>query len=282
MNAESFSEENNRRSIRISPRLVIALIIAAISLLSYYGATEYNPITHEKQHVDISPAQEIVLGLQSAPSMEDNFGGLSSNAERARLVNSVGEDLVSKSAAQSTPYKFAFHLLSDANTINAFALPGGQIFITEGLSRRLETRGQLASVLAHEIGHVVARHAAQHLAKQELAQGLTGAAVLASYDPNDPSSRNNAAMIALVGEVINLKFSRHDELEADKLGVKIASDVGYDPRSMINVMEILEKASKERPLEFFSTHPNPEHRIKNLQLAIAEKFPNGVPTGLKP
>jgi beta-barrel assembly-enhancing protease len=282
MGSSNFSDENNQNSFRISPRLLIALAIAAISLISYFGATEYNPITHQKQHVDISPDQEIVLGLQSAPSMEQNFGGLSSDAAGAQLVSSVGEELVSKSDARTTPYKFAFHLLSDADTINAFALPGGQIFITQGLAKRLETRGQLACVLAHETGHVVARHAAQHLAKQELTQGLTGAAVLATYDPNDPSSRNNAAMIALVGEVVNLKFSRHDELEADKLGVKIAADAGYDPRSMIKVMKILEQVSKERPLEFFSTHPNPEHRIKNLEIAISENFPNGVPAGLKP
>lgn len=87
-------------------------------------------------------------------------------------------------------------------------------------------------------------------------------------------------MIALIGQVVNLKFSRKDELEADKLGVKIASDSSYDPRAMIKVMKILEQASKSRTLEFFSTHPNPDHRIANLELAIKEAFPDGVPAGL--
>jgi beta-barrel assembly-enhancing protease len=275
------TEERTASPFRLDFRLVLALIIAGISVISYLTATEYNPITHQKQHVDISPDQEIVLGLQSAPTMEQRYGGLSSNSAAAELVSSVGGELISKSDAAKSPYEFAFHLLADPTTVNAFALPGGQIFITEGLAQRLKSSGQLASVLAHEIGHVIARHAAQHLAKQELIQGLTGAAVIATYDPNDPSSRNKAAMAALLAEVINLKFSRHDELEADKLGVKIAAEADYDPRSMIKVMKILEQIDRSRSLEFFSTHPNPEHRIANIETAINEDFPKGVPTGLK-
>ncbi|HEY9715056.1 MAG TPA: M48 family metalloprotease, partial [Chroococcales cyanobacterium] len=124
------------------------------------------------------------------------------------------------------------------------------------------------------------RHSAQHLAQQRLTQGLTGAAVLASYDPNDPNSRNSAELAMLVGQVVNLKFSRSDELEADRLGVRFASESGFDPRSMIGVMEILERQSRSRSLEFFSTHPNPEHRIQQIKEVIAERFPDGVPDNL--
>jgi predicted Zn-dependent protease len=281
MYSSGSSSQDQGSGFRISGRLVIALIIAGISIISYLSSTEYNPITQQKQHVDISPQQEIVLGLQSAPEMTDQMGGLSTDPKETELVNSVGSELVSKSDASQSPYKFAFHLLADQKTVNAFALPGGQVFITEGLAKRLQTKGQLACVLGHEVGHVVARHAAQHIAKAELTNGLTGAAVLATYDPNDPSSRNNAAMVTLIGEVINLKFSRSDELEADKLGVRIASESGYDPRAMIKVMHILEESSKSRPIEFFSTHPNPERRIARIETAIKERFPDGVPSGLE-
>lgn len=271
-----------QRGPGISPRLIIALIIAGFSLFTYFSTTSFNPITNQKQHVDISPNQEITLGLQSAPQMENQYGGEANDPKNQSLVSEVGTGIVSKSDAGKTPYKFKFHLLADPQTVNAFALPGGQVFITEGLLKHLNSRGELACVLAHEIGHVAARHSAQQIAKQQLTQGLTGAAVVASYDPNDPSSRNTAGMAMLIGQVVNLKFGRNDELEADKLGVRFASQAGFDPRSMIKVMEILAQVSKSRTPEFFSTHPNPDHRITKIKEAIAAEFPNGVPGGLIP
>ena len=280
MSTEEGSTGSSGTSFRISPRLIIALIIAGFSIVTYLTSTQYNPITDQKQHVDISPRQEIALGMQSAPQMESQFGGESTDAAKMAQVKSAGESVVSKSDAGKSPYKFDFHLLADDKTINAFALPGGQVFITEGLLKHLDSPGELACVLAHEIGHVAARHSAQQIAKQELSQGLTGAAVIASYDPNDPNTRNTAAMAALVAQVVNLKFGRKDELEADALGVRFSSEAGYDPRSMIKVMQILAQLSKTRTPEFFSTHPNPEHRIAAIEAAIKEQFPNGVPSGL--
>jgi predicted Zn-dependent protease len=212
--------------------------------------------------------------------MEGQYGGQSRNQAAQAQVSQVGSELIGKTDAGKTPYQYKFHLLADPQTINAFALPGGQVFITQGLLKNLKTRGELACVLAHEVGHVVARHSAQQIAKQQLTQGLTGAAVLATYDPNDPSTRNTAAMAAMIGGLVNLKFGRNDELEADKLGVRFASDAGYDPRSMIKVMEMLDRVASSRTPEFFSTHPNPDHRIEKIKAAIAEKYPDGVPPGL--
>jgi predicted Zn-dependent protease len=259
------------------------LVVAVISILGYYGSSVINPVTNEKQHVgNITPEQEIALGLQAAPEMEQQFGGEDPDANAQAKVDEVGQRLVSRSAAGQTPYRFDFHLLNDPETINAFALPGGQVFITDGLLRRLKTEGQLAGVLGHEIGHVVARHGAEQIAKQQLTQGLTGAAVLATYDPNDPSSRNSAAVAAMIGQLVTMRFGRQDELEADHLGVRLASESGYDPRAMIQLMQILEESSKgNQPPEFFSTHPNPQNRIQRIQEAIREQYPNGVPEGLE-
>jgi predicted Zn-dependent protease len=265
-------------------RLWVALLVAAISLLGYFGSSVFNPITQEKQHVaGITPEQEVALGLQAAPEMAQQFGGLDPDSQAQARVDRVGQRLVARSPAGKTPYRYDFHLLDDPETINAFALPGGQVFITEGLLRRLTTEGQLAGVLGHEIGHVVARHGAEHIAKQQLTQGLTGAAVLATYDPNDPSSRGSAAVAALIGQLVTMRFGRQDELEADRLGVRFSSEAGYDPRSMIALMKILQQSSEgNRPPEFFSTHPNPENRIERIQAAIRERYPNGVPEGLEP
>ena len=139
------------------------------------------------------------------------------------------------------------------------------------------------SPLAHEVGHVVARHSAEHLAKARLTQGLTGAAVIATYDSDHPSSQRTAAFAALIGQLINIRFGRQDELESDRLGVRFTSEAGYDPRAMVGVMEVLAEASagQSRPPEFFSTHPNPERRVERIKAAIEEKFPDGVPGGLK-
>ena len=266
-------------------RLIVALVIALFSIVGYFANREFNPVTGENQYVGITAEQEIALGLQAAPQLVQQYGGEHPDPEAQALVDKVGEHIVSNTAAEDTPYEFEFHLLDDDNTINAFALPGGQVFITSGLLRKLQTEGQLAGVLGHEIGHVVARHGAEHIAKAQLTEGLTGAAVIATYDPDNPgSSRYKAAMAALIGQLVNMRFSRQDELESDKLAVRFTGESGYDPRSMVGVMEVLAAASRggnQQP-EFFSTHPNPDRRVERIEATIEELYPDGVPENLVP
>lgn len=251
-------------------RLIIAAVMVLIALVGYYGARSYNPVTEEVQHVSISPEQEVALGLQAAPSMAQQHGGLHPDQQAQQRVDRICHELVERTAAKDTEYQFDCHVLADEQTVNAFALPGGQVFITAGLMGRLRNEGQLAGVLAHEIGHVVARHGAEHIAKQKLTQGLTGAAVIASYDPNDPASRRNAGVAMVIGQLVNMRFGRQDELESDRLGVRFLSEAGYDPREMIEVMKILAASGGARQPELFSTHPNPENRIENIEAAIRE------------
>jgi predicted Zn-dependent protease len=261
---------------------LIGLAMAAFALISYFGSSVYNPITGEKQHVSLTEEQEIALGLQSAPEMAAQHGGLHPDEQLQAVVDVVGRKLVTNTAASQSNYPFEFHLLADPQTVNAFALPGGQVFITYALYSRLETEGQLAGVLGHEVGHVVGRHSAEHIAKQQLTQGLTGAVVLSTYDPNDPSSQRTAQIAMVIGQLVNMKFGREDELESDRLGVRFISEAGYDPRALIGVMRILEEASGGgRQPEFFSTHPNPENRMASIEEAIQQQFPGGVPEGLK-
>jgi len=259
--------------------------MAIFALVRYYGSSQVNQVTGQKQHVaGVTAQQEIALGLQAAPSMEQQYGGdIDPNSKHGQIVQRVGKKLVAGSDASKTPYQFQFHLLADDKTINAFALPGGQVFMTDGLLHHLTTEGEVAGVLGHEIGHVVARHGAQQIAKQQLTQGLSGAAVLATYDPNNPASQRDSAVIAAVGQLVTLKYGRNDELQADSLGVRFMSQAGYDPRSMIKVMEVLKSVSGSgRTPEFFSTHPNPENRIPKIEAAIKEQYPGGVPGGLTP
>jgi len=258
-------------------RLIVAALIALVAIVTYFGSTSENPLTGEKQRVAMSPEQEIALGYKSAPQMAAQMGGLSQNEKARALVRQVGEGLAAQSVAAKSPYKFSFHVLADPRTVNAFALPGGPVFITEGLLRLLKSEAELAGVLGHEIGHVIARHSSERLAKQQLTQGLVGALVVGSGD------YTTAQIGQVVGSMINMSYGREDELEADALGIRVMAEGGYDPRAMIRVMEVLAKASGggSRQPEFFSTHPAPENRAERIKEAIAKRFPNGVPEGLK-
>ena len=270
--------------MRLNLRFIIAIIVAAVSLFGYFFNTSKNEVTGETQHVNMSADQEIALGVQAAPEMAAQYGGESPDARATAAVQAVGQKIISSTKAGQTPYRFQFHLLADDQTINAFALPGGQVFITQGLLKNLTSEGQLAGVLAHEIGHVVGRHSAAQVAKSNLTQGLAGAATIASYDPNSPgSSIAKAAVAAAIAKVIGLRFGRNDELEADKLAVDFTPKAGYDPRAMIQVMKMLEQqGGRSSTPEFMSTHPNPGNRIGELEKEIAAEYPQGVPAGLKP
>lgn len=264
----------NGGSSRGSP-LFIALIIAIVGFLMYFSHTEKNPITGETQHVSITPDQEIHLGLQSAPEMAAQMGGeISSSDPRTQEVQKIGQEIVKQSEAHKGPWQFKFHLLADDKTINAFALPGGQIFITLGLLNRLETEGQLAGVLAHEIGHVIQRHAAQQMAKGALGQILVTATQIGVIDPSHPNRSQAAAAIAnVVNQVTQLRYSRKDELEADQWGLQLMSEAGYNPKAMLGVMRILEKAvpGGHQP-EMLLTHPYPANRIEHIKMYL-EKHP---------
>lgn len=247
-------------------RWLIALVIALVSLITYFGSTSTNPLTGEKQRVALEVEEEIALGVQSAPQMAAQMGGISPDAEAKARVQRVGQKLVRESFAAKSPYRFSFHVLADPRTVNAFALPGGPIFVTEGLLRRLRNEAELAAVLGHEIAHVIARHSSEQLAKQQLTQGLVGAAVLGTGD------YTTAQIGQLVGGLINMRYGRDDELESDALGIRIMAEAGYDPRAMLGVMEMLAKASGgSRQPEFFSTHPAPENRLARIREELARR-----------
>jgi predicted Zn-dependent protease len=248
------------------PRIGLGVLMAIVSLIMFLSSKQDNPVTGESQYVDLTVDQEIAIGLQSAPEMAQEFGGEDPNQNDQAYVDQIGFGIVNNSPAGTSPYQFDFHLLADNQTINAFALPGGQVFITRALYDLLTTEAQLAGVLGHEVGHVVARHSAEHIAKARLTEGLAGAAVIASYDPNNPSSAQYAQIAMVIGQLINMKFGRDDELESDFLGVCFMSDAGYDPNEMLNVMQILADSSQgQQPPEFFSTHPNPQNRMTRIQ-----------------
>lgn len=263
--------EGRRQGIGCHPRLMMALLVIGGTLAYHYlGTTEYqNEFTGRTQRLAYASAQEeVALGLQSAPMMIRQMGGESRNAQSQALVDRVGTKLVQSTLARKTEYNFDFHLLGDSQTINAFALPGGQIFITEALLRLLKNEDQLAGVLGHEIGHVVGRHSNEQMATTKLWSGLAqGAGILLS----DGQSNAGAQIAQAVANFRVMKYGRDDELESDALGVRFLIDAGYNPEAMIGVMEILAKAaSGSRQPEMLSTHPNPENRAEKIRELIAQ------------
>lgn len=253
-------------------RLLLAVGLALFSVFKYYTSSSVNPVTGEKQRVNLTPEQEIAMGLQSAPQMAAEFGGLYPDQKVQNWVKAIGQKLVNSSQAKNAPYQFDFHVLADQNTVNAFALPGGQIFITVALLSRLDRQdqrifeSQLAGILGHEIGHVINRHSAEHIAQSEFASGLVNAVVVGTSDPYGAGGMSGAQIAQMVSNMVTMKHGRDDELESDEYGVHYLHAAGYDPIHLIRVMEILKEASGggERD-EFTSTHPSPENRIAKIK-----------------
>lgn len=261
-------------------RLFLGLLFAVLGLVNYLGNVSENPITGETQRVALTPQEEIILGQQGGQEVVQQFGGLYPDPALQSYVDQVGQQVVQNSPAGQSPYPFEFNLLNDPDTINAFALPGGQIFLTTGLLRHLTSEAQLAGVLGHEVGHVVARHGSEHLARQQLGVALVNAIGLAASD--DAASARQAAVLAqAVNQLVNLNYSRSDELESDRLGFAFMADANYNPAGLVELMAILNQASQGgQPPEFLSTHPNPANRTEYLQAMIEETYPNGVPEDL--
>ena len=267
---------------RLLIRLALGAIFAVFGMFNYFTNVSENPITGEKQRVQLSPQQEIVIGRQSAPKMAAQHGDLYPDRALQDYVDNVGNQVVQNSEAGDSAYPFEFHLLRDPQTVNAFALPGGQIFITAALLGRLNSEAQLAGVLGHEVGHVVGRHGAEHLAKQQLGSALVNAVGIAASD--DPRNARQAAILAqAVNQMVNLKYGREDELESDFLGLQFMTAAGYSPVGLVELMEILNTArgGAEGQPEFLSTHPNPANRVEKLVSSIEQEYPNGIPPQLQ-
>lgn len=269
----------NRRGI--GSRFFTFFIIVLIGFGIYMSQRQENPVTGEKQHVSMSPNQEISLGLQAAPEMARKMGGeLPASDSRVQLTRQIGNAIVEQTEAKKSPWKFQFHVLADSNTVNAFALPGGQIFITAGLVNKLKNEAQLAGVLSHEMGHVIERHTSEHMAKSQLGQMFVIAVGAASSDQRS-SGYTPMVIASVVNQMFQLRYSRKDESEADVWGIKLMSKVGYDPRAMIDVMEILKASGPKGHLpDLFQTHPNPDLRIERIKEYLKEHPPeSGLTNG---
>ncbi|HWP37279.1 MAG TPA: M48 family metalloprotease [Gemmatimonadales bacterium] len=223
-----------------------------------------NPATGERQLMLVSEGREISMGQQADPEVTVQYGLYSDTALQA-YVRILGERLAAVSERPNLPWTFR---VVDDPIINAFALPGGFIYVTRGILAHFNSEAELVAVLGHEIGHVTARHSASQMSQQQLAQvGLVAGMVVA------PQLQDFAGLAEASLGLLFLKFSRDDERQADDLGLRYLTRSGYDAREMPKVFAMLASVSEGegggRLPGWLSTHPDPVDRQQRIARAIA-------------
>jgi predicted Zn-dependent protease len=231
---------------------LVALLLAWLLL----PACATNPVTGRRELSLVSSGQEIAMGREGAEEVARTVGLYPDEALRS-YVSGVGMKLAAKSERPDLPWSFE---VADDPAVNAFALPGGFIFVTRGMLAHMNSEAQLAAVLGHEIGHVTAKHSVQRISRAQLTQFGLGVGYILSED-----LRRYGDLAGTGVGLLFLKFGRDDETQSDDLGFRYAQQGGYDPREMVPVFETLDRISgegeAERLPQWMSTHPDPGNRV---------------------
>ncbi len=241
-----------------------ACILAVIAGFMSSGCA-VNPVTGQEELMFFSEEKDVKLGRDYAPKIEAALGGRFPDENLQNYVNRVGQRIARFCHRPDIAYYFT---VVDQKQINAFAVPGGYIFVTSGLLEKLTSECQLAAILGHEIGHVVARDTMAALSRQIGMTALLGAAA----GVGGAGSGDALAGTAFVTGVLSLQYSRDDEKAADLVGVNYIVQAGYDPMGAVEMMRILQELQTIRPIEFFSTHPNPSSRVAYLEERIERRY----------
>ena len=236
-----------------------------------------NPVTGNPNFVTMSESQEVSTGRNEDQKVREQYGTYD-DAALQRYVNDIGQRLAKASHRAGLQYQF---LVVDSPQVNAFALPGGYIYITRGILAYLNSEAELAAVLGHEIGHVTARHSVQQLSAATAAN--VGASVLQILVPQMRNTGGDL-LINMLGGALLSGYGREHELEADRLGAEYLARTGYDPQAMIKVVGVLKnqelfdaevaKAEGREPRAYhglFASHPDNDTRLQEV-VREAAKF----------
>ena len=260
------------------PTWIVMLLV--LPLLAVGCAT--NPATGERMVRIISTEQEIAIGEEAAPQFEAEFGGLVNDPTLQAYLNDVGQRVAAQSERQEIEYRYG---LLNSDVPNAFALPGGRVYITRGLFEQLQNESQLAAVLGHETGHEAALHSVQALQRQlgyEVLVAIAAAAVGAQA----------GTAVETAGKVVTgmkeLSYSRQAEYEADTLGIRYSGKSGYNPWGMVGLLNVLYEMSQSgggeggRVAEMFQTHPLTSKRIEEAGDTVRKQYPQAAREQLEP
>ncbi len=229
-----------------------------------------NPVTGESNFVLINESQESALGAQYAPEITQEYGGRYPDEALQAYVSEVGRKIAAISHRPNV--KFTFTLL-DSDQVNAFALPGGPVFITKELLGRMSNEAQLAGVFGHEVGHVTARHGVQQMSQAMGAQAILK--VLSGAAGSAELAQVGGAMFGLAQK----GYGRDHEFESDRLGVDYSVKAGYNPIGVVQLLEILQSLHEQEPSaveEWFMTHPLTSRRIDQAHAEIDKRFPGAT------
>src|SRR5256884_74723 len=244
----------------IGSRFPLALLLA----VAVAAGCAVNPATGSRQLMLVSESQEIALGRDYDKEVVASIGLYPDSALQG-WIQQFALRLAATSARPNLPWPFR---VVDDPVVNAFALPGGFIYVTRGILAHLNSEAELAGVVGHEIGHVTARHSASQMSKQQLAQLGLAVGAIAS-----PELGRYAGLASQALGVLFLKYSRDNESQADELGLRYLRRGAYDPREMPHVFEMLTRVSEAqgggRVPEWLATHPNPENRRGRIEQEIA-------------
>lgn len=256
------------RVLRRSRPAVLACIVAPALCLASCAT---NPVTGRRQVSFMGEGQEVALGQRMDPQIRQELG-VYDDAEWQRYVTEIGSQLARGSHRPQLPWSFA---VVDTPTVNAFALPGGYIYVTRGLLAHLGSEAELAGVLGHEIGHVTARHAAEQYTRSTSAQlGLAlGSILFPEVRPYGDLAGTGLGLLAL-------RYGRQDEIEADRLGAEYASRSGWDPAGIAGMLRTLGRLGEARTdrrgvPNWLSTHPDPATRVQEIEPVVARLRPAG-------
>jgi predicted Zn-dependent protease len=258
-----------------------ARALALLAALALANCAE-NPVTGRTDIVLMSEAQEVAIGRREDPKVRSEYGVYRDEALQG-YVNAVGQRLARASHRPHLEYHF---LVVDSPEVNAFALPGGYIYVTRGLLAYIGSEAELAAVIAHELGHVTARHAVQRLTAGVAAS--VGAAILQIFVPETRGALGENLLNVLGGALL-AGYGREQELEADRLGAEYLARTGYDPQAMVRVVGVLKnqelfdaevaKAEGREPRRYhglFATHPDNDTRLQQV-IAEAARLRTGAP-----
>lgn len=242
---------------------VRAVIFGALALVVV--ACAVNPATGRREFMLVTESQEIQMGRDADPQISASYGVVEDQGLQD-YVSRLGMQLAEVSERPQLPWSFK---VVDDPIVNAFALPGGFIYVTRGILAQFDSEAELAGVLGHEVGHVTARHGASQMSRQQLQQASVGLGIVMSE-----RFRQYGGLAVGALQVMNMSYSRGDESESDRLGLRYISDVGYDADAMIGVFQMLAAAGGGGPEgrlpEWQSTHPYPENREADMRAIIAE------------
>lgn len=248
-------------------------IAATLMAATLVACSTVNPATGKKEFTPfMSPSDEINVGRQEHPNVVKEFGGVYDDPKVGGYVAAVGGRLAANS--EMPDLEFTFTVLNSP-IVNAFALPGGYVYVTRGILSLFNSEAELASVLGHEIGHVTARHTAKRY-NQSMFAGLLGAGIGVAL-----GSQAAGDLFAYGSQLYLLSYSRDQEYQSDGLGIRYMNRAGYDPYASADMLRALQAQDtleaklaagegRSRPPEFFSTHPNTENRVGRAEELAAE------------